>query len=102
MDDALTPRIDAALQRVRNGHAPMRIPTDMTDVDVVLHDCRTALASLRAECDALRAALVELVACDEIVKHQQHADGTKVRGGRWKAAWEAARAALAAKEGERA
>src|SRR6185437_9083920 len=52
------------------------------------------ISALREERDRLRAALTELVACDEIVKHLQHADGKKVRAGRWQAAWESARAAL--------
>ena len=60
-----------------------------------------ALSALREERDRLRAALTELVACDEIVKHLQHADGKKVRAGRWQAAWESARAALGERSGER-
>lgn len=38
-------RIKAALQRIRDGHANMRIPADETDVDWVLADCLTLLSS---------------------------------------------------------
>ena len=32
-------RINAAIQRVVDGHAPRRIPADPTDVDLVLAEC---------------------------------------------------------------
>lgn len=39
----LLERIDAAMKRITSGHAPMRIPADQTDPDVVLVDCAEAL-----------------------------------------------------------
>lgn len=37
---ALRSRIDVALQRIKDGLAPMRIPADPGDPDLVLADCR--------------------------------------------------------------
>lgn len=36
-------RIEAAIQRIASGMAPMRVPVDMTDPDVVLGECLRAL-----------------------------------------------------------
>ena len=58
---------------------------------------RAAQAEEVARLRPCEAALRELVECDDIVK--QRVDPPKVKGGRWKAAWEAAHAALAGAEG---
>jgi len=57
IDDELVARIDAALQRVRDGHALMRIPADMTDGDIVLADCRKRIESDAARIRALEAEI---------------------------------------------
>jgi hypothetical protein len=36
-------RIDAAIKRITSGQAPMRIPVDQTDPDIVLADCRSLI-----------------------------------------------------------
>ena len=36
-------RIKAALERIRNGNAHMRVPADQTDADIVLADCLSLL-----------------------------------------------------------
>jgi DNA-directed RNA polymerase subunit RPC12/RpoP len=60
--DALTARIDSAIKRITSGSGPMRIPADDTDPDIVLYDCKAALAALRSERDALwaRVGVLEL------------------------------------------
>lgn len=43
-------RINAAIVRIAQGHAPMRIPADAhSDADIVLGDAATEIARLRAE-----------------------------------------------------
>jgi DNA-directed RNA polymerase subunit RPC12/RpoP len=49
--DALAARIDSAIKRITSGAGPMRIPADDTDPDIVLYDCKAALAALRSERD---------------------------------------------------
>lgn len=44
----LDERIEAAIDRITDGRAPMRIPADPTDADLVLAACREELTSLRA------------------------------------------------------
>lgn len=41
----LLQRIDAAIKRITDGHAPMRIPADNTDVDIVLAECANFIRS---------------------------------------------------------
>lgn len=41
--DGMLDRIDAAIQRITDGHAPRRIPADPTDVDLVLAEVRSWL-----------------------------------------------------------
>lgn len=50
---ALRLRIDKAVQRISGGYAPMRIPADPSDADLVLTDCR----ALCDRVEALEAAL---------------------------------------------
>lgn len=42
-------RIAAAIERITSGHAPMRVPADETDPDLVLADCLSEIRHLRAE-----------------------------------------------------
>lgn len=49
---ALVPRIDAAIQRIVDGSAPMRIPADDRDPDLVLADCRALCCALIAQLQA--------------------------------------------------
>ena len=42
----LNERIDAAILRISNGEGCMRIPAEPTDPDLVLADCKSALAHL--------------------------------------------------------
>jgi hypothetical protein len=44
----LNERIEAALERIKTGQAAMRVPVEATDPDIVLADCATAIAALRA------------------------------------------------------
>lgn len=53
----LAERIDAAIDRVKSGQAPMRVPVDPTDLDIVLADCELAIAARDAEIATLRAEL---------------------------------------------
>lgn len=53
----LAARIEAAIQRVAHGLAPMRIPVDQTDVDIVLSDAGKALAQLKREKEELEIRL---------------------------------------------
>lgn len=41
--DGMIERIDSAIQRITDGHAPRRIPADPTDVDLVLAEVRSWL-----------------------------------------------------------
>lgn len=41
-------RIEAAIERITCGFAPMRVPADGTDPDLVLADCLTEIRRLRA------------------------------------------------------
>jgi hypothetical protein len=41
---SLLPRIDAAIERITSGRAPMRIPAENTDPDLVLADCKRLLS----------------------------------------------------------
>ena len=50
--EILQKRITAAIKRIAAGHAPMRIPVDQTDADVVLADCGEEIRALEAELDA--------------------------------------------------
>ena len=50
----LTERIDAALLRVTNGEGAMRVPVEATDPDIVLADCRLAVAALHELLDVER------------------------------------------------
>lgn len=47
----LIERIDAALKRLTDGHAPMRIPAARTDVDLVLADAKREIERLIKERD---------------------------------------------------
>jgi hypothetical protein len=44
--DALMLRIDEATKRITSGMAPMRIPADLNDADIVLSDCETVIREL--------------------------------------------------------
>jgi hypothetical protein len=44
----LRERISRAIERVTSGQAPMRIPAEISDVDLVLADCLPALAELES------------------------------------------------------
>jgi hypothetical protein len=57
----LRERINAALVRVAHGHAPMRIPADPTDVDLVLADCEKELDALAAQLAAALEVLPWLI-----------------------------------------
>lgn len=45
----LRERIDAAIKRITSGSAPMRVPAENTDPDLVLADAKTALEAQAAE-----------------------------------------------------
>lgn len=47
---SLEKRIEAAIDRVKMGHAPMRIPVDQTDIDLVLYDCLYFVREHQKEC----------------------------------------------------
>lgn len=53
----LRERIDAAIKRITSGSAPMRVPADQTDPDLVLADAKIALDAQAAEIARLREAL---------------------------------------------
>lgn len=53
----LRERIDAAIRRITSGSAPMRVPADHTDPDLVLADAKIALNAQAAEIARLREAL---------------------------------------------
>lgn len=61
----LTERIEAALARVKSGHAAMRTPADATDVDLVLADARKAVEVLDAINGALNMGLPAAEILDE-------------------------------------
>jgi pyridoxal biosynthesis lyase PdxS len=48
-DMPLIDRINAALNRIHQGHAAMRIPAEATDHDVVLADCKEHIAALEKQ-----------------------------------------------------
>lgn len=57
----LTERIEAAINRITEGRAPMRIPADQTDPDLVLVDCRDRIAELEAfgaKVNAIRNSII--------------------------------------------
>lgn len=56
----LRERIDAAIKRIKSGSAPMRIPADQTDPDLVLADAKIALDAQAAEIARLREALTAI------------------------------------------
>lgn len=64
-------RINAAIVRIAQGHAPMRIPADAhSDADIVLGDAATEIARLRAELEeARRERKALLERCAEIVRN---------------------------------
>lgn len=45
-------RITAAIERITSGNAPMRVPADETDPDLVLADCLAEIRRLRAALSA--------------------------------------------------
>jgi hypothetical protein len=47
--DELMLRIDEATSRITSGMAPMRIPADRNDADIVLADCETRIRELSAQ-----------------------------------------------------
>lgn len=51
-------RIEAAIERITCGFAPMRVPADGTDPDLVLADCLTEIRRLRAVASAHGTRLV--------------------------------------------
>jgi hypothetical protein len=77
----LRERINAALVRVAHGHAPMRIPADPTDVDLVLADCEKELDALAAQLAAAREALEELR--EEFAHHPMEFDDGTVSACDW-------------------
>lgn len=50
-------RIDAAIERITSGHAPMRVPAEETDPDLVLSDCREQISELRTALFRERASV---------------------------------------------
>lgn len=59
-------RINAAIERIASGRAPMRVPADMNDPDLVLADClahldglATRIAELERERDELRQRILD-------------------------------------------
>lgn len=56
----LRERIDAAIKRITSGSAPMRVPADQTDPDLVLADAKIALDAQTAEIARLRSRIAEL------------------------------------------
>lgn len=44
----LVERIDAAINRITHGDCNMRIPVEATDPDIVLADCKSEIALLKA------------------------------------------------------
>lgn len=57
-------RITAAIERITSGNAPMRVPADETDPDLVLADCLAEIRRLRAALSARQPAYVQ--GCDEL------------------------------------
>lgn len=55
--------IDASLARIHSGGAPMRIPVDPTDADVVLGECRAHIMVLENQLEELRRA------ADDVLQH---------------------------------
>ena len=53
----LAERIDEAIRRITSGDAPMRIPAEQTDPDLVLRDCQNAIHALQQEVETLRGEL---------------------------------------------
>lgn len=100
----LRERIDAAIKRITSGSAPMRIPADQTDPDLVLADAKIALDAQAAEIARLRKALKDLMvaspsqlACEAFHHNpsDRHADADVCQPvKRYQDALEAARAAL--------
>lgn len=45
---AILPRIDAAIKRITDGQACMRIPAEVEDPDLVLADCKRLLREILA------------------------------------------------------
>ena len=72
MSDELKQRIDKAIDRIIAGHSPQRIPADMTDADIVLTDCKTALDAANQREAAIWAALSRAG-----VSHGQSVEGLK-------------------------
>lgn len=50
-------RINAAIARITHGHAPMRVPAEETDPDIVLAECAKRIAELEDEHQQLQRAL---------------------------------------------
>ncbi|CRQ56875.1 hypothetical protein PAERUG_E15_London_28_01_14_04149 [Pseudomonas aeruginosa] len=53
-------RITAAIERITSGNAPMRVPADETDPDLVLADCLAEIRRLRAALSARQPVVVDL------------------------------------------
>lgn len=55
----LSQRIDAAITRITNGRAAMRIPADETDPDIVLVDAKSEIERLRKTLDSLEMQAIK-------------------------------------------
>ena len=68
----LQERMDAALLRIKNGHAPMRIPADPTDPDWVLEDCAKKIERLTQQlADAKEIHDAQRVMCEHLEAEKQ-------------------------------
>ncbi len=87
-------RIEGALRRIMSGHAPMRIPVDNADVDVVLSQC----IDLLDERDALKAEIAALnaQAAEYDDKYRETVDALRERAEKAEAAVEYQRSAITA------
>ncbi len=59
--DDLIERIPQAIERITSGHAPMRIPADMRDADIVLSECLARIESDAVTINAHESYIVTLM-----------------------------------------
>jgi hypothetical protein len=70
----LQERIEAAIKRVTSGQAPMRVPVEETDVDIVLGDCAAMIADLQQKLreHALISSEIKTRFRDGTERYEQH------------------------------
>lgn len=75
-------RITAAIERITSGNAPMRVPADETDPDLVLADCLAEIRRLRAELQNAAKAALDAVALS--CEKEREADALRVDAERYR------------------